>query len=94
VAVHLRIQPRAHRRNRHPGKFEVPAMGKGYIGVVDALVHRPERLALLEAHIAAISLPRWGLIDGRPSPNIILRPRHRRLRRRATDVGREGALPL
>jgi hypothetical protein len=56
----------------------VPAVGEGDVGVVDALVRRPKRLALLEAHVAAISLPRWGLIDGRPLPNVILRPRRRR----------------
>jgi hypothetical protein len=53
----------------------VPAVGEGDVGVVDALVRPPERLALLEAHVAAILLPRWGLIDGRPSPHVILRPR-------------------
>jgi hypothetical protein len=53
-------------------------VGEGYVGVVDALVHRLERLVLLEAHVVAISLPRWGLIDGQPSANIILRPMRRR----------------
>jgi hypothetical protein len=33
-------------------------MGEGDVGMVDALVRHPECLELLEAHIAAISLPR------------------------------------
>jgi hypothetical protein len=55
----------------------VPSVGEGDMGVVDTQVRRPERLALLEAHVAAISLPRWGVIDGRPSPHVILRPRRK-----------------
>jgi hypothetical protein len=68
AAVHLRIQPRAHRRRRwirHPDKVEVPVVGEGDVRVVNALVRLPECLALLEAHVATISLPRWGPIDGR-----------------------------
>jgi hypothetical protein len=81
AAVYFRIQPQPHwwrRRNRHPGTVDVPAVGEGDVGVVDALVCRPERIALLERHVAPIALPRWGRIDGRPSPHIILRPGHQR----------------
>jgi hypothetical protein len=41
----------------------VPAMREADIGVVDALVGRPEYLALLEQHITAVTLPR-GASDG------------------------------
>jgi hypothetical protein len=81
AAAYFRIQPRHHRwhrRNRHPDTAEVPAVGEGYVGVVDALVCRPERLALLELHVAPITLPWWGHIDGHPLPHIILRPGRRR----------------
>jgi hypothetical protein len=53
-------------------------MGEGDVWVVDALVRRLERLALLEPHVGPIALPRWERIDGRPSPHVILRPGRRR----------------
>jgi hypothetical protein len=56
----------------------VPVVGEGDVWVVDALVRCPKRLALLERHIAPIALPRWGRVDSRPSPHVILRPRRRR----------------
>jgi hypothetical protein len=70
--LHPTSAPPRRRWNRHPGTVEVPAVGEGDVGVVDALVCHPERLALLEAHVASILLPRWERIDGRPSPHVIL----------------------
>jgi hypothetical protein len=81
AAAYLRIQlqPRRwRRRNRHPSTDEVPAVGEGDVVVVDALVRRSERLALLERHIVPIALP-WGRhVDGRLSPHVILRTGRRR----------------
>jgi hypothetical protein len=40
------------------GTVQVPSVGEADVVVVDALVGRPERLALLERHVPPIVLPR------------------------------------
>jgi hypothetical protein len=55
---YLRIQLQPNLR-RWPNWHLVPTMGEGHVGVVDALVGRPELLSLHKWHVAAVALP-WG----------------------------------
>jgi hypothetical protein len=73
--LHIQLRARWRRRNRHPGTVEVSAVAEADIVVVDALVGRPERLALLERHVAPIALPREReRCDGHPPPHVVLQP--------------------
>jgi hypothetical protein len=58
------------------------------IGVVDALVGYLERLALLERHVTAVTLPRGWSDDARWTRHVILRPGRRGSWHRSVEGGR------
>jgi hypothetical protein len=53
----IQLRPRLERRgDRHHGTVEVPTVGEGDVGVVDALVALPKRIALLFQHVPTVML--------------------------------------